>query len=599
MRLKQGTLTGLLLTAPLLGHAVGQDRSLPGGPPPTSAPEAAPTSECVFNNIPGHPKSQVPGLPGAFFEPGLGTDHFDRPYGSPTGRHVFTAQTTLPPGQSEALILDNLLILRDGVQASWVPGVENVFGIDQRIGINDAGVLAFAAATNGPGNANDYIVRFNSGVFANIAKEGDPIPAFGGNNYDDDLESPVITNLGAVGFVADGIDGSVTTLTDGILILGGQVLMQQGVTVPPGQLGPVSPINDFDLSDFWVTPAGNRFLVQGDLSTSPSIDDVVIVDGTVVIQEGFPIPSAPQLGQVGQDAIHGVHLAPQGNWFARGSSIDGRDWALRDGLPIGITGAPILAGSAEAWDDTTFPENFFLHVGNGLGDFVLGGTTSAAGNVNGVLVFNDTSIVCRESDPIDLDGNGLFDDDAFFDTFGDDDAILDDNRQLRFMATIKDGLGQRRGQGYFLLDLQGADQPVVYCTAKVNTQGCLPTIGSTGTPSASSPQAFDVLATMVINNKNGMLFYGFAPNNIPFKGGTLCVRPPISRTPVQGSGGNPPPNDCSGQFHFDFNAWIQSGIDPQLTVGLTVFAQYWYRDPGSPMPSHTGLTDAVRFPVAP
>jgi len=30
-----------------------------------------------------------------------------------------------------------------------------------------------------------------------------------------------------------------------------------------------------------------------------------------------------------------------------------------------------------------------------------------------------------------------------------------------------------------------------------------------------------------------------------------------------------------------------------------VYAQYWYRDPGSPQPSNIGLTDALRFPIGP
>ncbi len=143
------------------------------------------------------------------------------------------------------------------------------------------------------------------------------------------------------------------------------------------------------------------------------------------------------------------------------------------------------------------------------------------------------------------------------------------------------------------------DQPVTYCTAKVNTQGCTPAIGWTGTPSASQPVVFDVWAIRIINQKNGLLFYGFQEQAVPFHNGWLCVKPPIVRTAVQSSGGNPPPPDCSGTFHYDFNALIQSGVDPQLVAGTQVYAQYWYRDPGSPQPSNIGLTDALRFPIGP
>jgi hypothetical protein len=67
---------------------------------------------------------------------------------------------------------------------------------------------------------------------------------------------------------------------------------------------------------------------------------------------------------------------------------------------------------------------------------------------------------------------------------------------------------------------------------------------------------------------------------------------------VLSSGGTPPLIwDCTGQFHFDFNAWIQSGIDPSLVAGQEVWAQYWYRDPGFAAPNNIGLTDAVEFTI--
>jgi hypothetical protein len=59
--------------------------------------------------------------------------------------------------------------------------------------------------------------------------------------------------------------------------------------------------------------------------------------------------------------------------------------------------------------------------------------------------------------------------------------------------------------------------------------------------------------------------------------------------------GNPPPNDCSGTFDFDFNQHIQGGADPSLVPGAFVYCQYWYRDPASV--STTGLSDALCFSI--
>jgi hypothetical protein len=143
----------------------------------------------------------------------------------------------------------------------------------------------------------------------------------------------------------------------------------------------------------------------------------------------------------------------------------------------------------------------------------------------------------------------------------------------------------------------GTGSVTAYCTAKTNSQGCVPSMSWNGLPSASLDSPFVVQATNVLNNKSGLLFYGYAQASIPFQGGVKCIPAPTKRTPIQNSGGNPPPDDCSGAYTFDFRARIQSGIDPNLVPGAAVYAQFWSRDPQSA--STTGLTDAVCFTIQP
>jgi Tol biopolymer transport system component len=150
----------------------------------------------------------------------------------------------------------------------------------------------------------------------------------------------------------------------------------------------------------------------------------------------------------------------------------------------------------------------------------------------------------------------------------------------------------------FLREL-ASQTPEVYCTAKPNSQGCTPLISFTGTPSASAAAPFRIQAAGVINHKPGLLFYGLGFQALPFQGAFLCVATPLTRTIVQLSGGNPPPDDCSGFYSFDFNAHIQSGIDPRLVAGTIADAQYWTRDPADPTGFTTGLTDALHFLIAP
>jgi hypothetical protein len=145
--------------------------------------------------------------------------------------------------------------------------------------------------------------------------------------------------------------------------------------------------------------------------------------------------------------------------------------------------------------------------------------------------------------------------------------------------------------------LPSSDDPLIYCTAKVDSAGCEPQIASSGIASATSGLPFDLSASGVLNQKSGLLFYGYGPNFVPFFDGTLCVQPPFVRTPVQNSGGNTSLPDCSGSYVVDFNAHIQSGADTNLVPGAQVCAQYWYRDPPSPSPA--GLSDAIYFTIGP
>ncbi len=136
-----------------------------------------------------------------------------------------------------------------------------------------------------------------------------------------------------------------------------------------------------------------------------------------------------------------------------------------------------------------------------------------------------------------------------------------------------------------------------YCTAKVNSAGCTPAMSAAGTPSASAGSGFVVKAVQVLQGKPGLLLYSTAgPGGAPFQGGFLCASSPVVRTTLQmaGAGGAPP---CSGSYAFDFNAYVASGVDPDLTAGSQVWTQYWSRDPAAAAGS--GLSDGLTFVITP
>ena len=52
-------------------------------------------------------------------------------------------------------------------------------------------------------------------------------------------------------------------------------------------------------------------------------------------------------------------------------------------------------------------------------------------------------------------------------------------------------------------------------------------------------------------------------------------------------------------FAYDFNARVQSGIDPLLSPGKIVYVQYRFRDPYAPGGFGVGWSDGMRFGIAP
>ncbi|MCC6405877.1 MAG: hypothetical protein IT453_01835 [Planctomycetes bacterium] len=139
-------------------------------------------------------------------------------------------------------------------------------------------------------------------------------------------------------------------------------------------------------------------------------------------------------------------------------------------------------------------------------------------------------------------------------------------------------------------------QPTVYCTAKVNSLGCTPSISLSTFPSASQGSGCTLSATNVIGNKNGLFFHGsVSAAAAPFHGGYLCVASPLIRHTVQNSGGTP--GQCDGVLSEDFNAYIAGVFDPLLGPGVQVWLQGWSRDPGDPFTD--SLTDAVTATICP
>lgn len=423
--------------------------------------------EVLFCQVAGNSKALVPagsGLPAGtefFFVTQTG---FDRPYASPDGTKLFfTGRAGTPAVAAD----DECFIVVDGATASVVaregttigsPDANFVGPGPQRMGINDAGQFAFGYNTASATTLDDYVVKFDGTNFVVAAQEGQTVSAVPTEVYGSTIQSPHILANGDVALVATVTVGTVPDANDDFCLAGNNVVIQMNTT-------PIGSFlwDAFNTSDFWVTPDGAHWMMIGDDTSLPTTQDrIIAVDGNVVLRETVALPgfTSPVVSLGADEAL----LLNDGSWIARGNNADTQDWAVRNTTILAKTDDPIIPSSTELFDDTLFADGFFFIAGNAVGDYVVGGVTNAADvNANAVLVLNGTTVVAREGDMVDLNGNGLADDDAFISVFNNDDGVLTDGLQLVFFADLRNGALASIGQAVLRIDLT----PPTKCPADV------------------------------------------------------------------------------------------------------------------------------------
>lgn len=430
--------------------------------------------EVVYCQITGHPKAVVPA--GAGLAPGTEfkvqtTTGFDRPFASPDGTKLFfTGLANLLAAEDECYIVwDNgsaATVAREGTNFGS-PTADLLGTGDQRMGINDAGQFAFGTDTNALAAVDRMIVKWDGSAFVLVAREGDFVPGAPTEQWGNGINSGHILADGTGLFC--GVDTNPGTLPgtqDDFCMKANSIFIQTGNAIEGAAW------DAFNSSDFWVTPDNAHWMMIGDDTTATTQDRILAVDGVVKVREGIPLIGSSYISNVAPGFIHAGAstesvLCNDGSYLVRGHNVDLHDWVLRNGTVIAEKGATITTASAEVFDDTTFGDLFFFIAGNSVGDYVVGGVTDAVATANAVLVLNDETVVAREGDMIDLNGNGLADDDAFISIFNNDDGVLTDDLQLVFFANCVNGLGTSIGQVVLRLDLA----PVIPCPADVFKSG--------------------------------------------------------------------------------------------------------------------------------
>ncbi len=300
----------------------------------------------------------------------------------------------------------------------------------------------------------------------------------------------------------------------------------------------------------------------------------------------------------------GSHVAD----IARGAASDGAGGVFLCGETLGsLSGSN--AGSLDAWLarfdaagnqvwlrqlGTPATDRAYAAAADGSGGVYVCGTTR--GGLGGAHQGDDDAWIAH------YDGAGtlLWSDQLGTNSIDAEPAAASDGQGGLFAAGYTfgalTGLNKGSGDGWVAHYAWTCPSTVTYCSAKVSSNGCVPSMVASGTPSLSAPSSFTAHAVHVEADQNGLLFFGTAGAVAnPFLGGTLCVKAPWFRLPVKNSGAA---TTCEGSLSYSLSELLaQPDGGSLLVAGQVVNAQVWFRDP--PASLAVGLSDGLQFSVCP
>ena len=432
------------------------------------SPKAGLGYRLVVCSVPGHPTNLVttPNAGGPpFFSTYAASDAFLRPFVSPDGTK-FVFRGVLAEANSDVILSGTADRTAAAIRFQARQAFTAIDGASAGVfkpflSINDSGDFVFGTNTSGPVDADEIVGKANvtlPEVFSIITRESSLVlpfsPAavlYGATSYATGITNAgdisVLTTLTGQGIITTGtspVQNNAAMVTGGGAVLS----LQKGVTVPGNQLaGPGnatwSVIQGGGGEGVISTRSadGSHGLVNGQINTgSTANDEVLVVDGNVVLQKSVAIPgsgiSEPVL------SLPYSYMEADGNWYAYGRfGPSGFGWVVRSGGVIAKHGDAIVPNSSERYagnaTNPAFANTFFMATGRGS-DYVLGGVTNNADTYqNSVLVHNGATVIAREGDPIDIDGNGIADDDAYIANFPQNRAFISADRKLWVVVDVR------------------------------------------------------------------------------------------------------------------------------------------------------------------
>lgn len=132
-------------------------------------------------------------------------------------------------------------------------------------------------------------------------------------------------------------------------------------------------------------------------------------------------------------------------------------------------------------------------------------------------------------------------------------------------------------------DPPGCAAPNVYCTAKISSGLCAPSIAAAGSASLANPSSFVVTTTSMESQVTGLDFFGTGGQAaIPFQGGFLCIGGTVNRLSGKSTGGA---GSCTGSLSYTLSDVLLHPAGGSLVAGTQLQMQSWSRDLADPFGS--------------
>ena len=410
--------------------------------------------EVIYSEAPGHPTAQVPGAKDLAGNP-ISTEFkaLEMLAMSPDGSQWILKGRNWLGSDLETMLLigsgntgDMLAQEGQPVHDGAAGELYDFFGSGQPC-FNDLNQFCYTArARGGISTVKQKGIFFDGSAFHIVRMESDPALGLvdlppnpsGDELFGNSFGSMHVLNDGTFGYQ----DSSLTNIHSSrrpAIFYNDTAFKQSDVSPIAGGIW-----DSLDANAFYTTPDGTTWVAQGDDMLDDAHDDILVVNDTVVLREGNLIPGST----IECTAVFDTKLLTNGYWYSRGDDPSDNDWAVVNGTVVAASGDSIITDSTEHWAAV-----FQAFTGNTNGDWVLAGKTDNADPaIDEVLVLNGTTIVAREGDPIDLDGNGQFDDDAFIgrgvntnSAFHANDIFLTDDMWVYFFASLRNAAGEDLG----------------------------------------------------------------------------------------------------------------------------------------------------------